>query len=96
MTQYARRTDANHAEFAAFFRACGYAYTDTHRWPGMLDYLVASRAGRLILLEVKAPDDPAPLTRAELATLERYRGAAFVVTSVEQAQEYLIAVDGEV
>lgn len=91
----AKRTDSNHAQFAAMFRACGYFYLDVHQQPGMLDFLVASHNGRPILLEVKDPARPAPITDAEKRTLDALPGCAFVVTEPEQARQILLALDEE-
>lgn len=95
MSPRARRVDANHAQFAAMFRACGYFYMDCHAYPGMLDFLVASHNGRPILLEVKDPARPAPITDAEQRTLDALPGVAFVVTEPEQARAILLALDEE-
>lgn len=95
MTTYARRTDRNHAEFAELFQRCGYQYIDTHRFGGMLDFLVMSHHGRMVLFEVKDATKPAPLTDAERETLAKFAGSAFVVTTPERAREILMQFDEE-
>jgi hypothetical protein len=77
------------------FKTCGYFYLDSHTLPGALDYLVASHNGRPILLEVKDPARPAPITAAEKRTLDALPGVAFIVTEPEQARAILLALDEE-
>jgi hypothetical protein len=94
MSHYARRTDGNHRAFAALFTKTGYKFIDVHGTPGLLDFLVMSRTGRILLFEVKNPTDPAPITSAERETLAMFSGAAFVVCDEQDALNILYAVDG--
>ena len=94
MPRRAARVDSNHAQIIAGLRGCGYPCMDTHSLPGALDVLVMSRTGRLCLFEIKDPRKPAPVTDAELATLAMFRGAAFVVKTVEDCIGILNSIDG--
>ena len=88
MSRYARRTDGNHKEFATMFNDLGISYQDTHGAPGMLDFLVQTRSGRLIRLEVKI-DEKEPLTDAEKITFAMFPGNCYKVHAVEQARDLI-------
>ena len=47
------RTDANHAEMTAALRRCGWTVLDTSRLGSGFPDLLAARAGRIELIEVK-------------------------------------------
>lgn len=94
MSQYRKRTDGNHAEFAAAFKRLGYPYKDVHGFAGMLDFMVSTRRKRLVWFEVKSgPDEP--LTKAEEKTFAMFPGNCYRVDTVQQAIDILCEVDEE-
>lgn len=87
------RVDANHAQVVQALRSCGWTVIDTSRLGGGFPDLVAARAGRIELIEVK--DGKKPLsrqvcTRAELKMYDRLISAGVrirYVNCLEHVQE---------
>jgi Holliday junction resolvase len=58
------RTDANHAEIREALRACGWTVIDTSRAGSGFPDLVAAKAGRIELIEVKDGSKPPSAQKA--------------------------------
>lgn len=91
MSRRAARVDANHAAVGRALGACGWRVWDTSRLGAGFCDLVAARAGRLVLIEVK--DGAKTPSRRRLTPAETDFAAAMaaagvtvrVVTSIEEA-----------
>lgn len=82
----AARTDANHRELAAAFRACGYSVLDLSRvGGGCLDLLVA-RHHRSTLVEIKSEDGE--LNALQKDFIAGWRGDTAVVRTLEDVQKF--------
>jgi DNA-binding NarL/FixJ family response regulator len=92
MSQYAKRTDRNHAEIRRTLKQCGYYVMDTFRvGHGFPDLLAVSKAGLPVLLEVKMPGEK--LTDAEREFWRSYPGPIAVVQSAQEAVDLMSDCD---
>lgn len=88
----AARTDANHAQIRDQLRKLGVYVWDCSGYGGGFPDLLCVIRREVVLLEVKNPKAPPckrALTPDEKAFFAAYPGPVFVVTTVEQALEYL-------
>jgi hypothetical protein len=83
--RYARRTDDNHAEIRDDLRDVPGVYCkDVSGVPNLgFDLIVNFRGGRPLFVEVKRPNDPAPLTPAECRARDHWGSYWIVVDNLE-------------
>ncbi|RCK72784.1 MAG: hypothetical protein ANABAC_1318 [Anaerolineae bacterium] len=87
-----KKTDLNHTEIREGLRKAGYFVWDTHELGrGFPDLLVVSKAGVIVLLEVKSPRGK--MTPDEQRFYSCFPGHLAVVQSLEEALEYLNKLD---
>ena len=84
MRTFAYRKDKTHTAIKQALEAFGWVVMDVSRAPYVAD-LIASRRGRTVAIEVKAPGQkPKP---HQQRWMDRWAGECAVLTSVEQVQE---------
>ena len=86
---YAKRTDANHAQIASAFAACGWYVKDVHTIPNFCDFIVA-RAGRVEFIEAKdgaKPPSARQLTPGEHEFHAHMAAAGYPVRIITSAAE---------
>ena len=85
----AARTDGNHAEVMAAFRALGCSVLDLSRLGGGCPDLAIGVRGRTVLIEVKdgsKPPSARHLTLAEQEFFDGWKGAVYVVEFLSDVQ----------
>lgn len=85
----AARTDANHAETIAAFRAIGFAVSDTSRLGNGFPDAIISRSGRTAVVEIKdgkKPPSARKLTPDEQRFKDGWRGAHLIVESLDDVE----------
>ena len=93
MSKYARKTDGNQAEIVAALTAAGYTVEDCSRFgQGFPDLMVGSKAGVLVLIEVKTPKGK--FTKPESAFFCRWEGfPVYIARNVSAALDIMAAYD---
>lgn len=84
MPIWARRKDGNHNRIRNAFIAAGWEICETYRAPRTPDFF-ASRAGRTIAVQVKAPKGTETAEQRDFA--KRWAGEYALLTDPAQVQE---------
>ena len=82
---YARKVDRNHADVVDAMRQAGWLVIDCSRVGRGFPDVLAAKAGRLVLVEVKAPNGK--LTPEQLLFLGEMRAKGVEIAIVRSAEE---------
>ena len=92
MPRWAAKVDRNHAHIRDGLRECGYYVIDTGRVGNSFpDLLVVSKAGRIVLLEIKNPGEYP--TEGQARFLTHFPGPASVVFGLQDALDVMVRHD---
>jgi len=86
----AARVDAHHAEITGTLRQCGWVVHDTSGTGAGFPDLLAGKAGRLVMIEVKdgaKPPSARRLTQDEALFHAKFAGAGVTVAILSSAEE---------
>lgn len=92
------RVDSNQTAIVATFRACGWSVHCTHQLGDGFPDIVVGKHGYNYLIEIKDGDRPQSqqkLTKDEAEFHSEWKGAIYIIRSIEEALDFINKRVGE-